>query len=46
MPQDMFIRTPHEFLSLSDSKDELTVQQFSAETGIELVTPLPRPHLY
>jgi FAD-dependent urate hydroxylase len=32
MPQDMFIRTPHEFVSFSDSKDELTVQQFSAET--------------
>ncbi|UPM56131.1 NAD(P)-binding domain-containing protein [Gottfriedia acidiceleris] len=43
MPQDMFIRTPHEFVSFSDPKDELTVQQFSLETGIELVTPLPRP---
>ncbi|MFT4414202.1 NAD(P)-binding domain-containing protein [Fredinandcohnia humi] len=43
MPQDMFIRTPHEFVSFSDSKDELTVQRFSKETGIELVTPLPRP---
>ncbi|MDP4172117.1 MAG: NAD(P)-binding domain-containing protein [Bacillota bacterium] len=43
MPQEMFIRTPHEFVSFSDSKDELTVQQFSVETGIELVTPLPRP---
>lgn len=43
MPQDMFIRTPHEFVSFSDSKDELTVQQFSLETDIELVTPLPRP---
>ncbi|MFD2442667.1 NAD(P)-binding domain-containing protein [Bacillus sp. CGMCC 1.16607] len=43
MPQDMFIRTPHEFVSFSDSKDELTVQQFSKETGKELVTPLPRP---
>jgi FAD-dependent urate hydroxylase len=43
MPQDMFIRTPHEFVSFSDSKDELTIQQFSVETGTELVTPLPRP---
>ncbi|HLO12914.1 MAG TPA: NAD(P)-binding domain-containing protein [Pseudoneobacillus sp.] len=43
MPQDMFIRTPHEFVSFSDSKDELTIQQFSEETGTELVTPLPRP---
>ncbi|WML49721.1 NAD(P)-binding domain-containing protein [Neobacillus sp. PS3-34] len=43
MPQDMFIRTPHEFVSFSDSKDDLTIQQFSIETGIELVTPLPRP---
>jgi FAD-dependent urate hydroxylase len=43
MPQDMFIRTPHEFVSFSDSKDELTIQQFSEETCTELVTPLPRP---
>ncbi|MEH6937517.1 NAD(P)-binding domain-containing protein [Bacillus sp. JJ664] len=43
MPQDMFIRTPHEFVSFSDAKNELTVQQFSYETGVELVTPLPRP---
>jgi FAD-dependent urate hydroxylase len=43
MPQDMFIRTPHEFVSFSDSKDELTIQQFSEETGRELMTPLPRP---
>lgn len=43
MPQDMFIRTPHEFVSFSDAKNELTVQQFSHETGVELVTPLPRP---
>ncbi|MDP4084572.1 MAG: NAD(P)-binding domain-containing protein [Bacillota bacterium] len=43
MPQDMFIRTPHEFVSFSESKDELTIQQFSEETGTELVTPLPRP---
>jgi FAD-dependent urate hydroxylase len=43
MPQDMFIRTPHEFVSFSDAKDELTIQQYSEETGTELVTPLPRP---
>ncbi|QFT88168.1 Thioredoxin reductase [Bacillus sp. THAF10] len=43
MPQDMFIRTPHEFVSLSDAKDEWTVQNFAKETGTELVTPLPRP---
>ncbi|WP_442599956.1 NAD(P)-binding domain-containing protein [Neobacillus sp. D3-1R] len=43
MPQDMFIRTPHEFVSFSDSKDEFTIQQFSEETGTELITPLPRP---
>jgi FAD-dependent urate hydroxylase len=43
MPQDMFIRTPHEFVSFSDSKEELTIQHFSEETGTELVTPLPRP---
>lgn len=43
MPQDMFIRTPHEFVSFSDAKDELTVQHFSEDTGTELVTPLPRP---
>ncbi|WP_176483717.1 NAD(P)-binding domain-containing protein [Bacillus sp. FJAT-45066] len=43
MPQDMFIRTPHEFVSFSDQRDELTIQQFSEETGTELMTPLPRP---
>jgi FAD-dependent urate hydroxylase len=43
MPQDMFIRTPHEFVSFSDPKDELTIQHYSEETSIELVTPLPRP---
>jgi FAD-dependent urate hydroxylase len=43
MPQDMFIRTPHEFVSFSDPKDELTIQQYSEETGTQLATPLPRP---
>jgi FAD-dependent urate hydroxylase len=43
MPQDMFIRTPHEFVSFSDPKDELTIQHYSEETSTELVTPLPRP---
>ncbi|WP_044640117.1 NAD(P)-binding domain-containing protein [Risungbinella massiliensis] len=43
MPQDMFIRTPHDFVSFSDARDELTIHQFAQETGTELVTPLPRP---
>ncbi|WP_409300438.1 NAD(P)-binding domain-containing protein [Peribacillus sp. SCS-155] len=43
MPQDMFIRTPHDFVSFSDAKDELTIHKFSDETGVQLVTPLPRP---
>lgn len=43
MPQDMFIRTPHEFVSFSDPKDEYTIQRFAEETGTELMTPLPRP---
>ncbi|MDZ5472333.1 NAD(P)-binding domain-containing protein [Bacillus sp. 31A1R] len=43
MPQDMFIRTPHEFVSFSDPKEDYTVQKFEEETGIELVSPLPRP---
>ncbi|OAS21375.1 NAD(P)-binding domain-containing protein [Paenibacillus oryzisoli] len=43
MPQDMFIRTPHEFCSFSDANDELTIQRFAIETGVELVSPLPRP---
>lgn len=43
MPQDMFIRTPHDFCSFSDANDELTIQQFAKETGAQLVTPLPRP---
>lgn len=43
MPQSMFIRTPHDFCSFSDAKDELTIQRFAKETGVELVTPLPRP---
>jgi cation diffusion facilitator CzcD-associated flavoprotein CzcO len=43
MPQDMFIRTPHEFVDFSDCRDEYTIQRFSEETETELVTPLPRP---
>jgi hypothetical protein len=42
MPQDMFIRTPHDFVSFSDPEDKWTVHQFAEETGIQLVTPLPR----
>ncbi|NOU73447.1 SidA/IucD/PvdA family monooxygenase [Paenibacillus sp. LMG 31458] len=43
MPQNMFIRTPHDFCSFSDAQDELTIHRFAKETGVELVTPLPRP---
>lgn len=43
MPQNMFIRTPHEFVNLSDANDEFTLERFAKETGTELLTPLPRP---
>jgi cation diffusion facilitator CzcD-associated flavoprotein CzcO len=43
MPQDMFIRTPPEFVSLSDPQSEFIIQRFSEETGVELPFPLPRP---
>lgn len=43
MPQDMFIRTPYEFIQFSDPHDAFTMTRFSDETGVELVNPLPRP---
>lgn len=43
MPQDMFIRTPHDFVSFSDAKQELTIHKFAEDTGTRLITPLPRP---
>ncbi|WAH38132.1 NAD(P)/FAD-dependent oxidoreductase [Alicyclobacillus dauci] len=43
MPQDMFIRTPYEFIQFSDPNDAFTITRFSDETGAELVNPLPRP---
>lgn len=43
MPQDMFMRTPYEFIQFSDPSDALTMTRFSDETGVELVNPLPRP---
>lgn len=42
MPQNMFIRTPHDFVSLSDPNDAYTIHRFAEETGEEAVTPLPR----
>lgn len=42
MPQDMFIRTPYEFVNFSDLGDEFTLRRFTEETGTELVNPLPR----
>lgn len=43
MPQDMFIRTPYEYIQFPDINDELTIERFREETGAELVNPLPRP---
>jgi cation diffusion facilitator CzcD-associated flavoprotein CzcO len=43
MPQNMFIRTPHDFVNFSDPANEFTIQRFGKETGTKLVTPLPRP---
>jgi cation diffusion facilitator CzcD-associated flavoprotein CzcO len=45
IPQEMFIRTPHEFISFSDASDSLTLRRYAQESGIELVDPLPRPTL-
>ncbi|MBL0385604.1 NAD(P)-binding domain-containing protein [Tumebacillus sp. ITR2] len=42
MPQNMFIRTPHDFVSFSDPKDEWTIHRFADETETEIITPLPR----
>ncbi|MDO7908719.1 NAD(P)-binding domain-containing protein [Paenibacillus sp. JX-17] len=43
MPQNMFIRTPHDFCSFADAHDELSIERYAEATGTELVTPLPRP---
>lgn len=42
MPQQMFMRTPHEFIQFSDPDSTYTMPRFSHETGAELVNPLPR----
>ncbi|WP_108670323.1 NAD(P)-binding domain-containing protein [Peribacillus acanthi] len=43
MPQDMFIRTPHDFVSFSDPLEQWTIHNYALETGTLLETPLPRP---
>lgn len=43
MPQDMFIRTPHDFVSFSDPLEQWTIHNYSLETGRKIETPLPRP---
>lgn len=43
MPQTMFIRTNPRYISLSDSEDRWTIDRFSAETGVLLESPFPRP---
>jgi FAD-dependent urate hydroxylase len=42
MPQNMFIRTPHELVSFSDPQGKYTLQSFSKETGTRIGTPLQR----
>ncbi|WP_127529362.1 NAD(P)-binding domain-containing protein [Paenibacillus kobensis] len=42
MPQNMFIRTPHDLVSFSDPKNKWTIQQYAKETGTKLESPLPR----
>lgn len=42
MPQNMFIRTPHEYVNFSDPDGTFTLKRFSEETGTEIMTPLPR----
>ncbi|MDQ6418362.1 NAD(P)-binding domain-containing protein [Paenibacillus sp. LHD-117] len=42
MPQNMFIRTPHDLVSFSDPEGRFTIQNFSFETNIKLESPLPR----
>ena len=42
MPQNMFIRTPHELVNFSDPKGKFTLQRFSEETGTKIESPLLR----
>ncbi|WP_336775215.1 NAD(P)-binding domain-containing protein [Paenibacillus sp. MMO-58] len=42
MPQNMYIRTPHDLVSFSDPEGEYTIQQFAKETQTNLESPLPR----
>lgn len=42
MPQNMFIRTPHDLVSFSDPRRELTIQNFASATNTKIVSPLPR----
>jgi Thioredoxin reductase len=42
MPQNMFIRTPHDLVSFSDPKRKWTIHQYAKETNTKLESPLPR----
>jgi FAD-dependent urate hydroxylase len=42
MPQNMFIRTPHDFVNFSDPEDRYTMRRYEQETGTHVETPLPR----
>lgn len=42
MPQNMFIRTPHDLVSFPGPKGRLTIQQYAKETNTKLESPLPR----
>lgn len=42
MPQNMYIRTPHDLVSFSDPEGEYTIQLFAKETNTDLESPLPR----
>lgn len=43
MPPSMYIRTNPQYISLSDPDDAFTIQRYSAEAGVELTSPFPRP---
>ncbi|MCM3630000.1 NAD(P)-binding domain-containing protein [Paenibacillus glycanilyticus] len=42
MPQNMYIRTPHDLVSFSYPEGNYTIQQFAEETRTILESPLPR----
>lgn len=42
MPQNMFIRTPHDLVSFSDPEGKWTIQEYAKQTNSKLESPLPR----